>query len=132
MHLHSCEDDYVVVDEPIRGKTRKLCGNQIPQSFNISSNELKIAFKSAERLGRPKPGFVATYTSGTTPGDLRILKTRFDVKLSSSSFKSFLIIKLKLLKQPLRAHFFSNWHGFALITTTRLRFNEIRAGKQDQ
>ena len=74
MHLHSCEDDYVVVDEPIRGKTRKLCGNQIPQSFNISSNELKIAFKSAERLGRPKPGFVATYTSGTTPGDLRILK----------------------------------------------------------
>lgn len=67
----NCEDDYVVVDEPIRGKTRKLCGNQIPQSFNISSNELKIAFKSAERLGRPKPGFVATYTSGTTPDEIR-------------------------------------------------------------
>lgn len=65
---HSCEDDYVVIDEPIQGKTRKLCGNQIPKAFNISSNELKIAFKSKERIGRPKPGFVATYTSGTTPG----------------------------------------------------------------
>ena len=89
MHFHSCEDDYVVVDEPVQGKTRKLCGNQIPQSFNISSNELKIAFKSAERLGRPKPGFVATYTSGTTPGHLQILKTRFASKFSLCSFKSF-------------------------------------------
>lgn len=67
----NCEDDYVVVDEPIQGKTRKLCGNEIPKSFNISSNELKIAFKSKERLGRPKPGFVATYTSGTTPDEIR-------------------------------------------------------------
>ena len=58
----------MVIDEPIQGKTRKLCGNQIPKAFNISSNELKIAFKSKERIGRPKPGFVATYTSGTTPG----------------------------------------------------------------
>ena len=57
------------------------------------------------------------------------IETRFDVKFSSSSFKRFLILKTKLLKQPLKAHFFSNWHGFALITTTRLRFNEIRAGK---
>lgn len=65
---HSCEDDYVIIDEPIQGKAKKLCGNQIPKAFNISSNELKIAFKSAERIGRPKPGFVATYTSGTTPG----------------------------------------------------------------
>ena len=73
MFFHSCEDDYVVIDEPVPGKARKICGNQIPQSFNISSNELKIAFKSAERIGRPKPGFVATYTSGTTPGNLRKL-----------------------------------------------------------
>ena len=67
-HLHSCEDDYLVMDEPIQGKSKKFCGNQIPNSFNVSSNELKISFKSKERMGRPKPGFVATYTSGTTPG----------------------------------------------------------------
>jgi len=67
----NCEDDYVVIDEPIQGKIKKLCGNQIPKAFNISSNELKIAFKSKERIGRPKPGFVATYTSGTTPDEIR-------------------------------------------------------------
>ncbi|XP_078346439.1 A disintegrin and metalloproteinase with thrombospondin motifs 6-like isoform X2 [Oculina patagonica] len=67
----NCEDDYVIIDEPIQGKAKKLCGNQIPQAFNISSNQLKIAFKSAERIGRPKPGFVATYTSGTTPDEIR-------------------------------------------------------------
>jgi len=67
----NCEDDYVVIDEPIQGKTKKLCGNQIPKAFNISSNEVKISFKSKERIGRPKPGFVATYTSGTTPDEIR-------------------------------------------------------------
>ena len=70
LHLHSCEDDYLVMDEPIQEKSKKFCGNQIPNSFNVSSNELKISFKSKERIGRPKPGFVATYTSGTTPGTL--------------------------------------------------------------
>lgn len=67
----SCEDDFVIIEEPTDGKPIKLCGRQIPKSFNISSNELKIAFKSKERLGKPKPGFVATYTSGTTPEEIR-------------------------------------------------------------
>ncbi|KAM7451153.1 disintegrin and metalloproteinaseith thrombospondin motifs protein [Porites harrisoni] len=67
----TCEDDYLVMDEPIQGKSKKFCGNQIPNSFNVSSNELKISFKSKERMGRPKPGFVATYTSGTTPDEIR-------------------------------------------------------------
>ena len=62
----------MVIDEPLNGKLMKLCGNQIPKSFNVSSNELKIAFKSRERLGKPKPGFVATYTSGTTPGKMQV------------------------------------------------------------
>ena len=61
----------MVIEEPLNGKSLKLCGNQIPKPFNVSSNELKIAFKSREHLGKSKPGFVATYTSGTTPGKMK-------------------------------------------------------------
>ena len=71
--FYSCDDDYVLIEEPLNGKSMKLCGNQIPKPFNVSSNELKIAFKSREHLGKSKPGFVATYTSGTTPGKMKAL-----------------------------------------------------------
>lgn len=73
--VSSCNDDYVMFHEENQEKPKKLCGNEIPESFNASTNELKISFQSGERVGRPKPGFVATYTSGATPGTCHVILT---------------------------------------------------------
>lgn len=48
---------------------RKLCGNKLPEPFNTASDEMTISFKSGPKVGHPKAGFVATYTSGVTPGN---------------------------------------------------------------
>lgn len=73
--VSSCNDDYVMFHEENQENPKKLCGNEIPEPFNASTNELKISFQSGERVGRPKPGFVATYTSGATPGACQVILT---------------------------------------------------------
>ncbi|XP_029182362.2 A disintegrin and metalloproteinase with thrombospondin motifs 6-like [Acropora millepora] len=87
----NCDDDYVLIEEPLNGKSMKLCGNQIPKPFNVSSNELKIAFKSREHLGKSKPGFVATYTSGTTPEEIRKSAGNAGIKTFTSKLDQGLI-----------------------------------------
>ncbi|KAK3730048.1 hypothetical protein QZH41_009566, partial [Actinostola sp. cb2023] len=80
----NCDEDYVMLQVHGTDGFRKLCGNSLPQPFTTTSNELTISFKSGPKIGRAKAGFVATYTSGTTPEELRQQKDKSGIRTFNS------------------------------------------------
>ena len=59
----SCSNDYVF----IRGgeESKKYCGKRTLAPYVSKGNKMFIRFYSSSHPGPTKPGFVATYTSGT-------------------------------------------------------------------
>ncbi|XP_032220130.2 A disintegrin and metalloproteinase with thrombospondin motifs 6 isoform X2 [Nematostella vectensis] len=76
---NNCDDDYLMFHDNT-GTTRRLCGGQIPDAFSTDSNEMKLSFRTGPQIGRTKSGFVATYTSGTTPEELRKISENAGIK----------------------------------------------------
>lgn len=47
-------------------ETKKLCGQQLPTEYVSKDNIINIRFISSSHQNQQKPGFIATYTSGST------------------------------------------------------------------
>ena len=54
-------------------ETKKLCGQQLPTEYVSKDNVVNIRFISSSHQNQQKPGFIATYTSGSTGQYLFVL-----------------------------------------------------------
>ena len=49
-------------------ENKKYCGQKIPPTYESKTQPIVVRFVSTNHAATLKPGFVATYTSGTTQG----------------------------------------------------------------
>ena len=59
-------------------ETKKLCGQQLPTEYVSKDNVVNIRFISSSHQNQQKPGFIATYTSGSSGQYLFVLFCLFE------------------------------------------------------